>query len=259
MEKSIITRNAESSWHDETTPIRYISPFPCPGQYFDSTTRNEKDATCSSSKSVSWLLRGINDKKEKVFPLFFFKVGFGEYTLLVQVRMSYCQTQVFLLEKNVESIQRKSAKGKRKAAAQESDICGDSYHKTYMERQFPHCQSVPYSLKKILQDLFCRRNVTGPVLEDLLLDKWSVTCTCWHLSYLPSCIFLSCHFQMTCLSAGTPCDAVTYQPCQKNIYERWLVGLIFNLSYFSYLSVHLILQQTHVHIVHVYAHVNAQL
>lgn len=61
---------------------------------------------------------------------FFFEVDFGEYTLQVQARMSYCQIQVFLLEKNVESIQRKSAKRKRKAATQESDTCGDSYHKT---------------------------------------------------------------------------------------------------------------------------------
>lgn len=52
---------------------------------------------------------------------------------------------------------------------------------------------------------------------------------------------------MTCLSAVTLWDAVMHQPCHKNIHGRWLVGWIFNLSNFSYLSLHLMLQQTRAH------------
>lgn len=126
-----VHHNKQSSWCNETVFIRYISPFPCLGQYFGSTTGNEKDDMHCSSKSVSSYLCGINDKKLTVFPGSLFKADFGECTLLSQAgTCHYHETQVLLPEKTAESIQGKSAGRNRKTAAQESHICADSYHKT---------------------------------------------------------------------------------------------------------------------------------
>lgn len=170
---------------------------------------------------------------------FFFKVCFGEHTLQVQAKTNFChETQVHCLRKMLNQYTEEDAGGNRRAATQESHVCGDSCHKTWSEWQSTYCQSASALPKKHYRicciGFFWKRNDLSPVPS-------GVSAAC-----LPSCISLSWCFQVMCLSDGTPHDAIMYQPCQKTMHRRWPVGLTYNLPSFTYLSLHPILYHQHV-------------